>query len=255
MNNIIPVSPWSSEPQNIICMKTQTSNIEIIITEDYELLRKGFIMLLQQVPGISLIGEAANGMQLLELLETRQPDVILMDINMPVMDGITATRIISKKYPSIGVLVLSTYNHEYNIIKMVTAGAKGHVPKYVSQTELVEAIKTVHANDYYYEKRVSLKLNRMIEENIFDPGQNQFCFHFTPRETEILRLICMEKTNREICNLFNLSIRTVEDFRQRLNEKTGSSNSVGLVMFAMRYGIYDPDCQKEYLDAMSRSAD
>ena len=237
----------------MISINTDTKPITIVIADDHVLIRKALIVLLEQTERITVIGEAGDGLELIQLLETIEPDVILTDISMPRMGGSEATRIITKKYPGIPVMAISTFNHEYNIIKMVTAGALGHVSKSVAPKELLEAITTVSGNNFYYERPVRLKLNRMIDDKIFDPEQNDFCFHFTPRELEIMRLICMQKTNRDICQLFKISIRTVEGHRQRLKDKTGATTSVGLAMYACRFGLFDPDREQEYLDGMKNS--
>jgi DNA-binding NarL/FixJ family response regulator len=222
-------------------MKTQPAPIEIFIVDDQELLRQGLRGLLHDEQDFKVIGEAVNGEDLLKQVENNMPDVILMDIRMPVMDGIEATRVLTKKYPGVFVLAISVFSHEYNIIKMIVAGAKGHISKGVSKGELIDAIKTVHNNSTYYDKPVSVKLTGMIVNKHFDPHQKEFTFHLTAREAEVLRYICMQKSNRDISAILDLSVRTVEDFRNKLLIKTNSDNTVGLVLFAMRYGLYNPE--------------
>ncbi len=222
-------------------MKAQSTPIEIFIADDHELVRQGFRLLLEREPGIQVIGEAINGADLVEQMQYHTPDIILVDIQMPVMDGAEATKIITKKYPGIRIITLSLYNNEYNIIKMVLAGAQGHLSKAASPKEMVEAIKTVYNHGMYYDKAADKKLSAMISNKFFDRRHKQFTANLTERETEVLRLICMQKTNREISSILTLSIRTIEDFRTKLLVKTGSGNAVGLVLFALRYGIYDLD--------------
>ena len=222
-------------------MKIQTPIIEVFIADDHELLRKGLISLLEDVEDMHLTGEAANGAELINKLQYCTPDIVMIDFQMPVMDGVEATRIITKTYPSIAVIAISSFKYEHNIIKMITSGARGFVSKGANKAEFLEAIRTVHKNRTYYDKPIGKKLLDMIAAGQFDPQQNKFTSQLTARETEVLRMICMQKTNREISSLLELSPRTIEDFRNNLLTKTESDNTAGLVLFAIRFGIYDPE--------------
>jgi DNA-binding NarL/FixJ family response regulator len=218
----------------------QTGLIKILIADDHELLRTGCRRILGDLSGIEVIGEAVNGFDLLNQMEVNIPDIVLTDIKMPLMDGIQATGIITKKHPQVSVIALSYFDYEYYIMEMLDAGAKGYLVKAATKAELVAAIRTVYNGENYFCCHTREKLASMKEGGFFDPRQNKPAIHLTPREKEVLQLVCMEKSNIEISTLLNISVRTVEGFRTSLFAKTNASTIAGLTVFAINYGIYDP---------------
>jgi DNA-binding NarL/FixJ family response regulator len=214
--------------------------IKVIIADDHELVRMGFASFLQNLPFIQLVAEAANGEQLIQLTGIHDPDIVLADIQMPVMDGIEATRIISEKFPRTSVIAFTVFNKEYLIAAMLNAGAKGFVSKQAHPSELMEAIKAVNNNQHYYCSWTTEKLNNLIVNKEYNPVTKERKVLLSPREKEILILICQQKTNKDISKILNISVRTVEDFRSNLLIKTQSQGVAGMVTFAILHGIYTP---------------
>jgi DNA-binding NarL/FixJ family response regulator len=217
--------------------------IRIILADDHELFRDGFHSLLLNQDEIELVGEAANGEQLLSLVSKHLPDVILTDIDMPVMDGITATQILTQRHPEVGVIALTMFGNDRMIIKMLEAGAKGYLLKNANKSEMLEAIKTVSKHQHYYCSNTSPKLAQLIATSKYKPDEPSPKPLLTEKENEIVCLICQELSNRDISKKLHLSIRTVESYRERILQKTNAKNTAGIVVFAVREGIWmiDPD--------------
>lgn len=186
-------------------------NIRVVIADDHCLFRNGLRNLLSQIRHIEVIGEAMNGQELVRRSVELSPDIILTDINMPLMDGIMATREIARRRPGTGVIVLSAYNKEEPILRMLEAGALGYVLKSADNEEISEAISTVSEHKPYFCKEVTEKLTEIVSRNYQLPPDADL--HFTDREKEIMRLICREFTSKEIAYSLSLSKRTVEGHR------------------------------------------
>lgn len=213
--------------------------LKIVIADDHQMFREGFKVLLKNQPELELIGEAENGKELLELVATQPPHVAFVDIKMPVMDGIEACKRIKTKFPDIHIIGLSSYNDDNLVVDMLEAGARGYLLKNTSRQELLEAAMTVYEGGVYYSKATSDKLSRMIGKSKFNPYRIQSPVIFSKRETDIIQLMCKQLTNREIATQLNLSIRTVESHRENILEKTGAKNSIGMVIYAIKHGIYE----------------
>lgn len=213
------------------------ADIKLLMADDHEIFRDGFRLMLTKFPEIRLVGEASNGRELVELTGTLQPDVIITDIKMPVMDGIEATKKIVEQYPDIGVIGLSMYDEDELIIEMLEAGAKGYLIKNAGKEQITEAIRTVYNNEPYYCKTTSYKLTTMIAKSRFNPYKKTIKAEFSDREKEIISLICSELTNKEIGDQLYLSVRTVEGHRLKIMEKMNVKNTVGLVVYAIKNGI------------------
>ena len=216
------------------------ADIKLIIADDHEIFRDGFKLMLSKFPEIKLVGEAANGRELLELIEKENPDVILTDIKMPVMDGIEATKKIAALYPDKGVIGLSMYDDDELIIEMLEAGAKGYLIKNAGKDQIIEAIKTVYNDEPYYCRTTSNKLTQMIAKSRFNPYKKTEKAEFSEREKEIIACICDEMTNKEIGDKLFISVRTVEGHRLKILEKMNVKNTVGLVVYAIKNGIVKP---------------
>jgi DNA-binding NarL/FixJ family response regulator len=213
------------------------ADIRLIIADDHEIFRDGFKLMLSKFPEIMLVGEAANGRELLELTEKLNPDVILTDIKMPVMDGIEATKKIVELYPEKGIIGLSMYDDDELIIEMLEAGAKGYLIKNAGKDQIIEAIKTVYNDEPYYCRTTSNKLTQMIAKSRFNPYKKTAKAEFSEREKEIIACICDEMTNKEIGDNLFISVRTVEGHRLKILEKMNVKNTVGLVVYAIKNGI------------------
>lgn len=222
-------------------MKSPYTPIRIILADDHEIFRDGFQSLLQKQTGIQLQAEAANGEQLITLVEKYLPDVVLTDIRMPLMDGIEATRVIAGKYPQVAIIALSMFNDDRLIIDMLEAGAKGYLIKNAHKTEIIDAINTVSQHKPYYCSATTVKLAHMVANSQFSPGAPSIKLKFTEKEKEVICLICRQFSNKEISEELHLSIRTIEGYRERILEKTGSRNTAGIVIYAIKHNIYTPE--------------
>ncbi len=216
------------------------ADIKLIIADDHEIFRDGFKLMLSKFPEINLVGEASNGRELLELTEKLNPDVILTDIKMPLMDGIEAAKKIVELYPDKGIIGLSMYDDDELIIEMLEAGAKGYLIKNAGKDQIIEAIKTVYNDEPYYCKTTSHKLTQMIAKSRFNPYKKTLKAEFSEREKEIIACICTEMTNKEIGDKLFISVRTVEGHRLKILEKMNVKNTVGLVVYAIKNGIVKP---------------
>ena len=215
------------------------SPIKVAIADDHQIFRKGVILSLRPFASIQFVLEAENGDELLKGLETIQPDVILMDLRMPGKDGIETTKIISKQYPNIHILVLSMYEDERFVTHLMENGANGYLLKNSDANEIKKAILEVMAKGYYlnnFVNRILLKKSHQKAKVI--PSLNSE-IQISEKEQQVIRLVCMEYTAQEIAKEMNISPRTVEAIKDRLMERFGVKNSVGLVFFAMKNGLID----------------
>lgn len=217
--------------------------IQLIIADDHEVYRDGLKTLLDKSPDLQVIGEASNGMELVSLCHLKVPDVILTDIMMPVMDGVEATSVITKNFPAIRVIALSMFNQDNLILDMLNAGAMGYLIKNAHKNEILEAIKSVYRNTPYYCKSTSIKLARLIGVSQFGNNAKSKVF-FSQKEKDIIRLICEEKTSKEIGDELHLSMRTVEEYRQRLKDKMEVKGTTGIVIYAIRNDLYKVKVQQ-----------
>lgn len=215
------------------------STIKIAIADDYKIFREGLKVGLSSDENLEVIMEADNGEDLLKALETITPDVIIMDLKMPIMDGMEATKAVRKKYPDIKVLVVTMYDDDKFIIHLMENGANGYLLKNTEPDEIRKSIYAVHENGYYFNDVVNKALlKKLVLKNNLKPSFNQNV-ELTEREMEVLKLICEEKTAAEIAKDIFLSPRSVEGIRQRLIEKIGVRNTAGLVMFAVKNSMVD----------------
>lgn len=213
--------------------------IKTIIADDHKLFRSGLSSMFEDIPEVSVIGEVANGQELLSLLAKKTPDLILMDLKMPMMDGIEATEQVKSKYPDIKIIVLSMYEDERFIIHLLELGVNGYLLKNTDPEEMEETINTVMTRDFSFNDRVT----NIMRKNLFGTRKGKPNFDtnvdFTPREIQILKLVCKEMTNNEIGKELHLSSRTIEGYRKKILEKTGAKNTAGMVYFAAKNGIVD----------------
>ena len=215
--------------------------IRILLADDHEIFRDGFKVMLKKQNEIQLIGEASNGQELVEVTKELQPDVVITDIKMPVMDGIEATRIISRECPEIGIIALSMFDEESLVVDMLEAGARGYLLKNAHKQEIIEAVKMVNEHHTYYCSATSAKLAKLIARSSFDPYKRHKPVEFSEKERAVMCLVCEEKTNKEIADMLHLSTRTIEGYRDRIQEKINAKNSAGIVVYAIKHRIYKID--------------
>lgn len=219
-------------------MMKSIAPIKIILADDHEIFRDGFKVMIKKQPSVQLIGEASNGEELVRLTSDLLPDVVITDIKMPVMDGIEAAKQITRDFPQIGIIALSMFDEENLIVEMLEAGAKGYLLKNAHKDEIIEAIKTVDRNHTYYCNGTTAKLANMIAKSNFKPSMKVVKPEFSERELAVIRYICQEMSNKEIASNLNLSIRTIEGYRDRILEKIGAKNAAGIVVYAIKNNIY-----------------
>ncbi len=211
--------------------------IKILVVDDHAMMRDGIRALLSLHDDIEIVGEASEGREAIEKVRELTPDVVIMDIAMPVMDGLEATRRIRKKNPMVKVLVLTQYDNKEYILSVIKAGATGYVPKRALGSELVLAIRTVHKKGAFLYPSAALALIddylRQVEEEPYD--------RLTGREREILKLIAEGHTSRKIAGMLSISIKTVQSHRMKIMEKLDMHNRTELIKYAMRKGLVSLD--------------
>ncbi len=212
--------------------------IRIVIADDHEIFRDGFRVMLKKQTDIELVGEAADGNELIEITEAMKPDVVLTDIKMPILNGIEAVRIIKKKYPSVKIIALSMFDDDNLIIDMLESGAKGYLLKNTSKSEIIDAINMVYNDQFYYCRSTSQKLIELMAQSNFNPYKETPKPEFSSRELEIIVLICQQATTKEIASKLFLSIRTIEGYREKIQEKMNVKNAAGIVVYAIKNGIF-----------------
>ena len=213
--------------------------IKVAIADDHKIFRKGVILSLRPFTNIKFVLEAENGDQLLEAIPVNEPDVVLMDLRMPGKDGIETTRILSKQYPNIHVIVLSMYEDDRFVSHMMENGASGYLLKNAEPQEIRRAVMDVYEKGYYlnnFVNRILLKKSHAKQKAI--PSLNSE-ITLTDRERDVLKFICMEFTAQEIAQKMDISPRTVEAIKDRLMERFGSKNTAGLVFFAVKNNLVD----------------
>lgn len=213
------------------------NSISLIIADDHEIFRDGLALMLSKQDTISLVGQAGNGQELIQLVADKKPDLVLTDIKMPHLDGIAASKLLLQQDPSLKIIALSMFEEENLIVEMLEVGAKGYLLKNADKKEILEAIFTVHDGNIFYCKHTSARLASLIVKSKFDPHKKHPATLFTDREKEIIRLICRQHTAQEIGEKLFLSKRTVEGYRTKILEKMEVKNTAGVVVFALKHNL------------------
>lgn len=224
-------------PQNT----DQPEPIKVLIADDHVLYRAGVKTALSTKKDIKVIAEADNGMHLLNMLKIIQPDVILLDIQMPVMDGIGALPEIKKNWPHIKVIMLTMMDDHSMITRLMELGANSYLSKTSDSEIIYEAIKTCYEQEYYFNTLTNKALltNLKIKNTITPQKIVQMEANLNDKDILILKLMCEEKSTKEIADIVDLSPRTVEAIRDKLKVKTGAKSTAGLIMYAVKNNLLD----------------
>ena len=215
------------------------NEIKVAIADDHQIFRKGVILSMRSYSNIKFVMEAENGEELLEKIPEFEPDVILCDLKMPVKDGIDTTKLITKNFPNIRVIILTMYEDERFVGHLMDCGAAGYLLKNTDPSEIKKAIMDVMRTGFYlnpFVNKVLIKKNYSKQK--FNPSLTSEVV-LSDREKEVLTLVCMEFTASEIALKMDISARTVEAIKDRLMERLGVKNSVGLVFYAMKNSLID----------------
>ncbi|MEO6135116.1 MAG: response regulator transcription factor [Ginsengibacter sp.] len=213
--------------------------INVAIADDHKIFRKGVILSLKSYQNIRFTLEAENGEELIKGIEQEQPDIVLMDLKMPVKDGIETTKYLNKHFPKVRILILTMFEDERFVGHLMDSGANGYLLKSTEPAEIKQGIMDVMRTGFYlnnFVNRVLIKKNYSKQK--FNPNLNSEII-VSDREKEVLSLVCMEYTAQEIAQRMEISARTVEAIKDRLMERFGVKNSVGLVFFAMKNSLID----------------
>jgi len=215
------------------------NKISVLLAEDHTIVRKGLRSLLDAETDIEIVGEAEDGQQAIELVQRLLPDVVLMDITMPILNGLEATRQIKKLFPQVKVVVLTVHSTEEYIFQILRAGASGYVVKQAAVSELVQAIQTVYRGASFLSPSIS---HQVVEEyGRRAEAMEDKLDRLTDREREVLQLIAEGRTNREIASRLHVTVKTVEAHRAHLMDKLDLHSTAELTKYALRKGMVSPD--------------
>jgi len=215
------------------------NDIRVMLADDHTILRQGIRAILEAQADIVVIGEAADGREAVDKALSEHPDVVLMDIAMPSMTGLEATRRIKQQSPQIKVLILTMHENEEYILQILQSGGSGYVLKRAAASELVQAIRAVNQGDFFLHPAITKALVSDYLKRVQSGQENMTYDRLTDREREILKLIAEGNTNKEIAELLSLSVKTVEAHRVHIMEKLDLHSRIDLVKYAIRTGLID----------------
>ena len=212
--------------------------IKVLLADDHAVVRDGLRVLLEAQSDISVVGDAANGREAIRLVSQRHPDVVVMDIAMPELNGIEATRQIHDASPSTQVLILSMHSTTEHIFRALQAGARGYLLKDSAGTEVVEAVRVVHAGRRYLSHKIA---STVLDDYISERSRVSPLDNLSPRERQILQLVAEGKSSAEAAAMLFLSPKTVDTYRSRMMQKLGIGDLPSLVKFAIQHGVTQLD--------------
>jgi DNA-binding NarL/FixJ family response regulator len=210
--------------------------IHLAIVDDHVILREGLISLLSEYDEINIVFEANNGMELLDNLKKSKPDIVLLDISMPIMNGKEALEKMQIKYPEIKVVIFTQYFEDDYILEFIKAGANAFLPKNCNIDKLLDALNYVYEHGYYFDNRISAIMASLLKKST-SLDSLKLKIDLTKQEIKVIKLVCMKKTNAEIAEELFLSVRTIESHRYNISKKTNTHSAIELLQFAERNGI------------------
>ena len=211
------------------------ANYSIVLADDHRMIRQGIRRIIEEQPGMEVIGEASDGIELLGLLKKLNPDMVILDISMPNLRGIEATREIKSLFPNMKVLILTMHKDKDYLLQAISAGADGYLLKEDADIELYSAIEAIRHSGHYITPSLSGKVTESLM-HILQDHRKQTSEDLTTREGEVLKLIAEGKSSREIASLLGISIRTVENHRNNIMKKLGLKKNIQLVRYAISKG-------------------
>ena len=215
------------------------TKIKVLIVDDHKIFRDGLNLLFNNFSFVEVIGEAANGEEFLELVEMKYPDIIFMDISMPLMDGIEATEQVLMKYPDLKIIALTTFKDDDCIERMLLAGVEGYMLKNSELSDFENAIKRVSEGGNYFSEEILAHLMRNLNKFKQRETARTKRANFTSREMQILELICQGYNNKQISETIFLSPKTIEKYKSNLFQKTNVLNTVNLIVYAYKHQLVD----------------
>ena len=219
--------------RGMFTMKT----IRVLLADDHKLIRAGLVLVVQQQPDLQVVGEADDGRQAVEMVNSLKPDVAVMDIGMPNLNGIEAAQQITQSHPQTAVVMLSMHADEGYVLRALKAGARAYLLKDSATSDLVQAIRAVVEGKSFFSPAVSKVLLQDYLRKMRRTGAEDSYDLLSPREREVLQLVAEGKSNKEVANLLNLSVYTVETHRAKIMQKLNLKGVPELILYAVRKGI------------------
>jgi len=211
--------------------------LRVLLADDHQLMRSGVRLMLNREPGIDVVGEASDGREAVALAKSLKPDVVIMDIGMPSLNGIEAAAQMTQNNPQLAIMILSMHTDETYVLRALKAGARGYLLKDSAEADLIKAVHVVAGGKSFFSPAVSKVLLDDYVRKLKRSGTDDAYDLLTPREREVLQLIAEGKSNKDIANLLNLSVYTVESHRSNLMEKLNLRGLPELILYAVRRGI------------------
>ncbi len=213
------------------------SKIRVLLADDHTVMRAGLRLLLERQPDLTVVAEASDGRQALELAEREQPDVIVMDVGMPNLNGIEAARQITARKPGAAVVILSMHSDESYVMRALKAGARAYLLKDSAESDLILAIRAVSDGKSFFSPAISRMLLEEYVRRLEQLGEVDSYELLTPREREILQVLAEGKSNKDVANMLHLSLYTVETHRAHILQKLGLHSTPELILYAVRKGL------------------
>ncbi len=211
--------------------------MKILLADDHNVLRQGLRRILEEQPDVEVVGEARDGREAVALATTAQPDVVVMDISMPLLNGLEATRQILLKNPRLNVLILSMYSDETYVVQVLRAGARGYLLKDSAEEELIDAVRAVSKGQTFFSPKIKEMLLGDSMQRLREEGVSDSYELLTAREREVLQLIAEGKSNKEAAAALYVSPTTIETHRARIMEKLDLHSTADIVLYSVRKGI------------------
>jgi DNA-binding NarL/FixJ family response regulator len=215
--------------------------IRIAIADEDELLVEGLVSLLSEQKGLLPICQASTGDILLEMVLAKLPELIIIGTKLPDSDGASVTRQIKKHLPKVSIIALSLLGNSALVMDMIDAGAKGFLLKSATKSEVLEAVKTVTSGGHFFPKEIADKLITVMARGNFYPFRPSAKPKFSSRELEIISFICQQYSSKEMSIQLGINSRSIESYRQRIQQKTGARNMVGVAIYAIKNGLFSID--------------